>query len=94
MAKTVLEMKGVTKSFGATKALKQVSIDLNEREILAICGENGAGKSTLMNIISGVIRPDSGEVYLAGKKMEVRNPYDAQVAGIGFVHQSLRFVPI
>lgn len=93
MAENILEIKHIDKRFGGTHALCDVSLDLREGEIHALVGENGAGKSTLMNIISGVIRPDSGEVYLAGKKMEVRNPYDAQVAGIGFVHQELALCP-
>ena len=84
MAKTVLEMKGVTKSFGATKALKQVSIDLNEREILAICGENGAGKSTLMKVLSGSYEYGSydGEIFIDGKPCVFRTPADASAAGI------------
>lgn len=91
MAKTVLEMKGVTKSFGATKALKQVSIDLNEREILAICGENGAGKSTLMKVLSGSYEYGSydGEIFIDGKPCVFRTPADASAAGIEMIYQEI-----
>ena len=87
MGKTVLEMKEVTKSFGATKALKQVSIDLREREILAICGENGAGKSTLMKVLSGSYENGSyeGEICIDGKPCIFKTPADASAAGIEMI---------
>lgn len=91
MGKTVLEMKEVTKSFGATKALKQVSIDLREREILAICGENGAGKSTLMKVLSGSYENGSyeGEICIDGKPCVFKTPADASAAGIEMIYQEI-----
>jgi putative multiple sugar transport system ATP-binding protein len=69
MAEYILEMKHITKAFGGVKALKDVSIDLKPREILAICGENGAGKSTLMKVLSGAYVHNSytGEILIDGK---------------------------
>ncbi len=87
----ILEMKGVTKSFGATKALKNVSIDLMEKEILAICGENGAGKSTLMKVLSGSYEHSTyeGEIWVGGKKYLFRNPGDSSTAGIEMIYQEI-----
>lgn len=91
MSRTVLEMIGVTKSFGATKALKQVSIDLMDHEILAICGENGAGKSTLMKVLSGSYDCGSyeGEIRIDGKPCVFRTPADASAAGIEMIYQEI-----
>lgn len=91
MSRTVLEMIGVTKSFGATKALKQVSIYLMDHEILAICGENGAGKSTLMKVLSGSYDCGSyeGEIRIDGKPCVFRTPADASDAGIEMIYQEI-----
>lgn len=89
----VLEVKGIEKSFGATKALRGVDFNLKKGEVHAIVGENGAGKSTLMNIIDGVFTPDAGEIFIEGTKVEIRNPHDAQAYGIGFVHQEIALCP-
>jgi ribose transport system ATP-binding protein len=67
MRNPVLNIRNVTKHFGAVKALTNVSFSLSRGEIHALCGENGAGKSTLMNIIAGVLQPDEGEIVLEGK---------------------------
>lgn len=85
----ILKTDEIKKHFTGTYALKGVSVELKKGEIHALVGENGAGKSTLMNIISGVFAADSGSVYLDGKEVHFRNPNDAQMAGIGFVHQEL-----
>ena len=66
-AGVLLEMTGVTKSFGATRALDGVSLRVDAGEVHALIGENGAGKSTLMKILSGAIRPDSGTMTLGGE---------------------------
>ena len=89
----LLEVKGIDKSFGATKALNGMSFQLLKGEVHAIVGENGAGKSTLMNIIAGIFAPDSGEIYIEGKRVEIKNPHEAEKHGIGFVHQEIALCP-
>lgn len=85
----VLRAENIKKHFTGTYALKGVSVELKQGEIHALVGENGAGKSTLMNIISGVFPADEGNIYLDGTQVHFRNPNDAQMSGIGFVHQEL-----
>ncbi|MDO4274359.1 MAG: sugar ABC transporter ATP-binding protein [Eubacteriales bacterium] len=85
----ILKTENIKKHFTGTYALKGVTVELKKGEIHALVGENGAGKSTLMNIISGVFPADEGSVYLDGKLIHFRNPNDAQMSGIGFVHQEL-----
>lgn len=93
MGKVLLEMKHISKSFGAVRALKDVSIDLHEGEVLALMGENGAGKSTLMNILSGSLLPQEGEIYVEGQKVSVTDPVTAKKHGIAKIHQELQVVP-
>lgn len=83
----IFEMKDIVKTYGPVVANNNVSLHLNRGEILAIVGENGAGKSTIMKILYGLVRPDSGEIYVNGKKMRFRTPSDAMAAGIGMVQQ-------
>ncbi len=85
----ILRAENIKKHFTGTYALKGVSVELKRGEIHALVGENGAGKSTLMNIISGVFPCDEGSIYLDGTQVHFRNPNDAQISGIGFVHQEL-----
>ncbi len=85
----VLKVVNINKSFPGTRALNDVSFELYRGEVHAIVGENGAGKSTLMNVISGVLQPDSGDIYISGEKVNINNPRDAQMLGIGFVHQEI-----
>ena len=89
----VLKIVNVSKSFGAIQALVGVDFDLRRGEIHALAGENGAGKSTLMNIIDGILKPDSGEIYLNGQLVEITSPARAQELGIGFVHQEIALCP-
>jgi ribose transport system ATP-binding protein len=70
----VLRIVGVSKSFGAIQALRGVDFELRRGEVHAIAGENGAGKSTLMNVIDGILRPDSGEIFLNGEAVEIASP--------------------
>lgn len=89
MKETILEVKGIAKSFFGVPALSNVSFRLGKGQLLGLIGENGAGKSTLMNIIGGVIPFESGEMILNGKKYIPQNPADATNAGIAFIHQEL-----
>ena len=89
----VLNITNVSKSFGAIQALRGVDFELRRGEIHAIAGENGAGKSTLMNIIDGILRPDSGEIAINGEPVQIRSPAHAQELGIGFVHQEIALCP-
>jgi ribose transport system ATP-binding protein len=89
----ILKITDLTKSFGPIHALRRVSFELRRGEIHAIAGENGAGKSTLMNIIDGILRPDSGQMFLDGKEVKITSPAMAQSLGIGFVHQEIALCP-
>ena len=83
----LLEISGITKSYGGPPALRAVDLTLAEGEILAVCGENGAGKSTLNKILSGSITADSGEIRMDGKPLVIKSVADAEAAGIAIVHQ-------
>lgn len=89
----LLEMKGISKSFYGTQALKDVNIQIELGEIQAVCGENGAGKSTLMNIMTGILQPNEGEIIFEGEKLTDLNPRTAQEKGISIVHQELSLCP-
>ena len=89
----ILEIINLTKSFGPVHALRGVNFELRRGEIHAIAGENGAGKSTLMNIVDGILKPDSGEIRLDGKPVTITSPAMAQELGIGFVHQEIALCP-
>jgi ABC-type uncharacterized transport system ATPase subunit len=84
---TMLEMKGVRKSFGTVVALDDVSLQLNSNEIHGLLGGNGAGKTTLMNVLYGLYKPEAGDIYLRDKPVEIKSPKDAINYGIGMVHQ-------
>ncbi|MBX9454611.1 MAG: sugar ABC transporter ATP-binding protein [Rhizobium sp.] len=93
MSGPVLEIRHVSKHFGAIRALDDVDFTLEAGEIHALCGENGAGKSTLMNIIAGVLRPDEGEIRLDAKAVSLSSPASAKALGIGLVHQEIALCP-
>ncbi len=93
VAETLLEVRGISKRFGATAALTDVSFDLRAGEIHSLSGENGAGKSTLMKIITGNYQPDAGEVVVRGEPVRFASPRDAQAAGIAIIHQELNTIP-
>ena len=88
-----LAVESVAKSFPGVLALDGVSVDLKAGEIHALMGENGAGKSTLIKIITGVFRPDSGNVLLDGRPVAFNSPRDALAAGIAVVHQERNLIP-
>ena len=86
---SILELKGISKSFGDNRVLTNISLSLESGEIHAIIGENGAGKSTLMKIIGGIYAMDDGDILIDGKSVRPKNPIEAYEAGIGIVHQEL-----
>ncbi|HYW85162.1 MAG TPA: sugar ABC transporter ATP-binding protein, partial [Spirochaetia bacterium] len=85
----LLEVRNISKRFGATQALSGISLSFAAGSVHAVVGENGAGKSTLMNVIGGVHQADTGEVLLEGRPVHIRDPHDALRIGIGFVHQEI-----
>ena len=87
MSEYILELKGITKLFPGIKALDNVHFSLKKGEIHALMGENGAGKSTFIKVITGVHRPDGGEIYLNGEKVEFSGPKDAQDRSIAAIYQ-------
>ena len=89
----VLEMRGVTKTFGPVRANDDISITLHRGEILGLLGENGAGKSTLMKILYGLYTPDAGSIFVDGEETRIRDPKDAVSRGIGMVHQHFTLIP-
>ena len=88
----ILESRNITKRYGSLVALDDVSIQLYRNEILALVGDNGAGKSTLIKILSGALLPDSGEIFIEGKKVHFYRPRDAKNLGIETVYQNLGLV--
>jgi len=90
--KPVLEIKNVTKTFPGVKALDGVCLSIYEGEIHTLLGENGAGKSTLMNVLNGLYKPDSGEIFIDGKHNIFMSPKDSIKAKIGMVHQHFMLV--
>ena len=89
-----LELRGITKSFGALVANDNIDLKVATGEIHAILGENGAGKSTLMNIVYGLLEADKGEVLVDEKVQSIKEPSDALAAGIGMVHQHFMLIPV
>jgi ribose transport system ATP-binding protein len=88
-----LELNGIQKTFGATQALREVSLSLGPGEAQALIGENGAGKSTLLKILSGVHPADAGSMRLDGEEYRPRDPIAAQRAGVAMIHQELNLAP-
>jgi simple sugar transport system ATP-binding protein len=88
----VLRMSGLTKTFPGVLAIDNISLEIARGEVHGLLGENGAGKSTLMNILYGLIRPDSGEIYVNGDLAEITSSREAVELGIGMVHQHFMLV--
>ena len=95
MTETILEMRGITKTFPGVKALSNVNFAVERGEIHAICGENGAGKSTLMKVLSGVYPHGTydGEIHYAGDVVEFKSLRDSEARGIVIIHQELALSP-
>jgi ABC-type sugar transport system ATPase subunit len=88
-----LELRGVAKSFGAVRAVDDVSLHIAPGEIRGLCGHNGAGKSTVINMLTGLVTPDAGEIRVDGAVLELPTPRAAQRAGVAWVNQELSLVP-
>ncbi len=88
----IIEMKNITKTFPGIVANDNVSLQIKKGEIFALLGENGAGKSTIMSILFGMYTPDSGEIYIRGKKEVISSPSYATKLNIGMVHQHFKLV--
>jgi ABC-type sugar transport system ATPase subunit len=88
----VLEARGISKRYGRVQALDNISLQLEEREILALVGDNGAGKSTLIKILAGAVRRDSGEILVDGRPAQIDSPMDARNLGIEVVYQDLALI--
>jgi ABC-type sugar transport system ATPase subunit len=85
----LLELRRISKSYGRVQALREVELDVQPSEILALVGDNGAGKSTLAKVISGAHRPDEGEIVFDGERREIGSPSDGKQLGIEMVYQNL-----
>src|SRR6218665_1612246 len=88
-----VDLKGITKRFGAFTANAGIDLAVRQGEIHAIIGENGAGKTTLMNVLFGLLQPDEGTIALNGKAMAIDSPAVAIDEGLGMVHQHFKLVP-
>ncbi len=93
MGQRLVSARDIKKSFGGIRALKGVSVDIDEGEIVALVGENGAGKSTLAKILSGVFAADSGSIVLDGKEVSFRSASAARAAGVSIVLQEFNLIP-
>jgi D-xylose transport system ATP-binding protein len=85
----ILELKGVSKSFGAVQALNEVDFHVSRGEVMALVGDNGAGKSTLIKCIAGIYSIDSGDVFFEGERVSLHGPKDSARLGIEVVYQDL-----
>ena len=92
MTVPILEVKGISKTFGKVKALDSVDFYLQKGVVHGLLGENGAGKSSLMNVLSGIYIPEQGTIKIHNKKIERLNPELASSLGIGMVHQEFRLI--
>ncbi len=89
-----IEIKNVTKTFGTVVANRDICLDVRKGEVHALLGENGSGKSTLMNVLSGIYTPDSGSVFIGGKRVVFNSPKDSIQMGIGMIHQHFKLVDV
>ena len=92
MSNELVRMEHISKFFGRVQALNDVSVTVNENEIVGLLGDNGAGKSTLIKILSGALTANSGDIYMHGRKVEIRNTPDAIALGIETIYQDSALV--
>ncbi len=90
----VLEVRNLSKSFGAVQALSNVSFTVGKSEIVGLVGDNGAGKSTIINLLMGVYQPDEGEIYFEGERVTFDSPRDSRATGIEPVYQNTAVVDL
>ncbi|WP_224362122.1 ATP-binding cassette domain-containing protein [Hyalangium versicolor] len=93
-APPLLEVEGLTKSFGKVSAIEGISMSVRAGEVMCVLGDNGAGKSTLIKTLSGVHPPDSGRMIISGQEVRLKSPRDARSHGIATVYQDLAMVPM
>jgi len=84
-----IDMQHISKSFGSNEVLKDVNFSVKGGEVHALMGENGAGKSTMMNILTGLLEPNSGTILVDGKETHFDNALEAEQHGIAFIHQEM-----
>ena len=89
----MLSLRNISKSFGGVKAVSDVSLEIEKGDVLGLIGPNGAGKSTLINLISGLLSPDNGVIYLSGKDITSRKSYERARLGLARTFQNLRIYP-
>ena len=94
MQNDLIELRGITKRFGAVVANDNVSMTVRRGEILSVLGENGSGKTSLMNMLAGIYFPDAGHILVDGKEVVIRSPKDAFNLGIGMIHQHFKLVDV
>ncbi|MFO1070867.1 MAG: ATP-binding cassette domain-containing protein [Geminicoccaceae bacterium] len=92
MAQALVRMERIRKSYGPVQALREVTFEVREREIVGLLGDNGAGKSTLIKILSGAITATSGDIYIRGRKVDIRSTTDAIANGIETIYQDSALV--
>lgn len=93
MSDHLVEMRHISKRFGAVVALRDVTLHVDAGEVVGLVGDNAAGKSTLMKILSGVHSPDNGQILFDGQPCQFGSPMDARAAGIEMVYQDFALVP-
>ncbi len=89
----MLRLDSISKKFGGVKAVSQVSLELSDGDVLGLIGPNGAGKSTLINLITGLLTPDEGQIYLSHLNITSKKPYERARLGLARTFQNLRIYP-